>query len=112
MGDGLLGRVLSEVPSRERGACCPLMDPVSLVIFYFFVLFCFCLFVFSRAASAAYGCSQARGLIGAVVAGLHTPQPQQRGIPAASAIYTTAHSYAASLPTEQGQGSNLQPHGS
>ena len=31
----------------------------------------FCLFAFSRAAPAAYGGSQARGLIGAVAAGLH-----------------------------------------
>ena len=30
-----------------------------------------CLFVFSYAAPAAYGGSQARGLIGAVAAGLH-----------------------------------------
>ena len=34
-------------------------------------LFVFCLFCFSRAASAAYGGSQARGPIGAVVTGLH-----------------------------------------
>ena len=33
--------------------------------------FDFCLFAFSRAAPAAYGGSQARGLIGAVAAGLH-----------------------------------------
>ena len=30
-----------------------------------------CLFVFSRAAPAAYGGSQARGLIGAIATGLH-----------------------------------------
>ena len=30
-----------------------------------------CLFVFSRAVPAAYGGSQARGLIGAVAVGLH-----------------------------------------
>ena len=34
-------------------------------------LFVFGLFAISRAASAAYGGSQARGLIGAVAAGLH-----------------------------------------
>ena len=33
--------------------------------------FFFCLFVFSRATPTAYGGSQARGLIGAVAAGLH-----------------------------------------
>ena len=36
-----------------------------------FVLFCFCLFAFSRATSAAYGGSQARGLLGAVATSLH-----------------------------------------
>ena len=36
-----------------------------------FVGLVFCLFVFSRAASVAYGGSQARGLIGAVAAGLY-----------------------------------------
>ena len=34
-------------------------------------MFVFGLFATSRAASAAYGGSQARGLIGAVAAGLH-----------------------------------------
>ena len=52
----------------------------------FFVLFCFvCLF-------RASGGSQARGLIGAVAAGLH-----QRQIQATSAAYTEAHSNARSL---------------
>ena len=36
----------------------------------FFCLFCFCLFVISWAAPAAYGGSQARGLIKAVAASL------------------------------------------
>ena len=49
-------------------------------------------------------------LIRTVAAGLHTPQPQQRGIQATPATYTTAHSNAGSF--EQGQGLNLQPHGS
>ena len=40
---------------------------VVLLVFGFFG-FCFCLF---RAASEAYGGSQARGLIGATAAGLH-----------------------------------------
>ena len=44
---------------------------------FFWILFC--LFAFSRAASTAYGDSQARGLNGAVAAGLrHSSQP--RGI--------------------------------
>ena len=37
---------------------------------FYFILF-FCLFAISRAAPVAYGGSQARGLIGAVAAGLH-----------------------------------------
>ena len=42
------------------------------VVFYFFIFyFLFCLFAFSRAAPTAYGGSQARGLLGAVAAGLH-----------------------------------------
>ena len=41
-----------------------------LSFFYLFIYF-FCLFAFSRAASMAYGGSQARGRIGAVAAGLH-----------------------------------------
>ena len=35
------------------------------------MFFVFCLFAFSRAAPVAYGGAQARGLIGAVAAGLH-----------------------------------------
>ena len=44
----------------------------------------------------AYGDSQARGRIRAVVEGL-TPQPQQLGIRAVSATYTTAHDNARSV---------------
>ena len=49
-------------------------------------------FVFSRAAPAAYGASQARGLIKAVAAGL-----------------CQSHS---NVGSELGQGSNPKPHGS
>ena len=38
--------------------------------FYYLFIY-FCLFFFSRAAPAAYDGSQARGLMGAVAAGLH-----------------------------------------
>ena len=63
---------------------------------YYLKIF-FCLFVFFRATPTAYGGSQARGLIGAVATGLHTPEPQQRRIQAESATYTTAHGNARSL---------------
>ena len=55
--------------------------------YYLFV----CLFAISRATFAAYGGSQARGLIRAVATGLRQ-----------------SHSNT----TEQGQGSNPKPHGS
>ena len=65
--------------------------------------FFFCLFVFSRAAPEAYGGSQARGWIGAVAA-KPTPEPQQHGIRAMSANYTTAHSNTGSLTHWVSQG--------
>ena len=46
------------------------IHPVSFFFFFFFGFF-FWLFVVSRAASAAYGDSQARGLIGAAAASFH-----------------------------------------
>ena len=76
-------------------------------------LFCFVFlsFVIFRAAPAAHGGSQARGLIRAIAAGLlqshsnsgskphlrPTPEPQQLGIQTTSAAYTTAHGNARSL---------------
>ena len=50
----------------------------------------FCLFVFSRATPMAYGGSQARGPIRAVATNIRQ-SPQQPGMQAASATYTTAH---------------------
>ena len=44
-------------------------------------LFVFGLFAISRAASAAYGGSQARGLIGATAAGLHQSHSNARSEP-------------------------------
>ena len=58
--------------------------------------FFFCLFVFSRAAPAAYGSFQARGSNRGCCC-QPTPEPQHRGIQAESATYTTAHSNAGSL---------------
>ena len=42
----------------------------SFILFYLFIYLFFCLFAISWAATAAYGCSQARGLIGAIATGL------------------------------------------
>ena len=55
------------------------------------VCVCVCLF---RATSAAYGGSQAKGRIGAIVAGLHH---SHSGIRAAPVTYTTAHVNTGSL---------------
>ena len=61
-----------------------------------FIIFLIYLFSLFRATPTARGGSQARVLIGAIAARLQ-PQPQQRGIQAMSAIYTTAHGNAGSL---------------
>ena len=82
-----------------------------LAVCLFVYLFIFCLFAFSRAASAAYGDSQARGLIGAVATGLHQShsnlgsEPRLQLTPQLMAMLDPK-------PTEQGQGSNPQRHGS
>ena len=72
---------------------------------------CVCLFAFSGAAHAVYGGSQARGLIGAVATSLRQSHrnsgSEQRLQPTPQLMATPDRQ-----PTEQGQGSNLQPHGS
>ena len=74
-------------------------------------VFIYCLFAFSRAAPAAYGGSQARSRIRAVTAGLHHShsnagsEPHLQPTPQLTATLDRQ-------PTEQGQGSNPQPHGS
>ena len=68
------------------------------------VLLSFYLFLFLRAAGAAYGSYQPRGWIRAAAASLHTPQPQQCGIRAISANYTTAQVNAGSLTNWVGPG--------
>ena len=70
---------------------------------------CVSFFVFSRAAPAAYGDSQARGPVGAVAAGLHHShsnvgsQPRLQPTPQLTATPDPQ-------PTEQGQGLNLKPY--
>ena len=78
----------------------PFWPPDCILFFYLFNLFIcflfFCLFAISWAATVAYGGSQARGQIRSCSRG-PTPGPQQHGIRAASATYTTAHGNAGSL---------------
>ena len=74
--------------------------PWSLIFIFYFILF----FVFSKAAPTAYGSSQARGLIGAVVTGLRhshskagsdlhlQPTPQLTATPDPSCICDLYHS--------------------
>ena len=73
--------------SERRDRPLVLID-ISCILFFFFRLF-----AISRATSVAYGGSQARGLIGAVAAGLHhshsnmgaephlPPTPQLKAMP-------------------------------
>ena len=78
---------------------------------FFQIFFFFGLFVFSRATPSACGGSQARGLIGAAAASLHHShsnsgsEPRLQPTPQLTAILDHQ-------PSEQGQGSNPQPHGS
>ena len=81
------------------------------MVFFVFWFFVFCLFAVSRATTVAHGGSQARGLIGAIAAGLHHShshagsEPHLRPTPQLTATLGPQ-------PTEQGQGSNPRPHGS
>ena len=68
-------------------------------------------FVFSRAAPAAYGGSQARGLIGAVSAGLHHSHSNTRSKPHLQ-LTPQFPAMPDPQPTARSQGPNPQPHGS
>ena len=70
----------------------------------------FFFFVFSRAAPAACGGSQARGLIGAVAASLYQSHGNTRSEPRLQPTPQLAAT-PDPQPTEQGQGWNLCPHG-
>ena len=74
---------------------------------FFLFFFFFCLF---RAIPAAHGDSQARGLMGAIAAGLGHSHSNDRSEP-----HLQATPQLTSMPdpylTKQGQGSNLRPHG-
>ena len=77
-------------------ASLPMSTSTSL---FFLCLFVCLFFAFLRATPAAHGGSQARAQIGAVATGLHHSHSNARSKPHLP-------------PTEQDQGSNLQPHGS
>ena len=79
--------------------------------FWFFGFLFFCLFCLFRAAPTAYGGSQARGQIRAAAAGLHQSQSNAASEPR---LWPTPQLTATPdpWPAEQGQGSDLQPHGS
>ena len=81
-------------------------------VFFFFFFFFFLVFLlFFWTASAAYGGSQARGLIGAVAASLHHSHSNARFKPH---LQPTPELVATPDPqtTERSQGSNPKPHGS
>ena len=73
-------------------------------------VFCFCLFVFSRATPVAHGGSQARGPVGAVAASLHHSHSNTGSEPH---LWPTPQLTATPdpQPTERGQGSDPRPHG-
>ena len=101
------------VPSRICFRCAMMETPIYFI--YLFLSLClslfFGLFAISWAAPAAYGDSQARGLIRAVAASLRQShnnvgsEPCLRPTPQLTAVLDPK-------PTEQGQGPNPQPHGS
>ena len=77
----------------------------------FVVVVVFRLFAFPGAALVAYGDSQARGPIGAAATGLCHSHSHLRSKPC---LQPTSQLMAMldPQPSEQGQGSNLKPHGS
>ena len=86
-----------------------IMEKINIPISFIYLFFVF--LSFSGAAPVAYGASQAMGLIRAVAASLHQSHSSARSKP----YLQPTPQLTATLdpePTEQGQGSNLQPHGS
>ena len=76
---------------------------LSDVLFFFFIYF-FGLFAFSRAAPVAYGGSQARGWIGARATATRDPSR-------VCDLHPGSWQRWISYPTEQGQGLNAHSHG-
>ena len=82
-----------------------------LLLLLLLLLSLFVFLPFPWAAPAAYGGSEARGRIGAVAAGLrqsHSNAGSELHLPPTPQLTATLDPQ----PTEQGQGSNPQPHGS
>ena len=79
--------------------------------FFFFNYYLFSLFALSRAASAAYGGSQARGPVGAIATGLHH---SHSSVGSELRLRPTPQLTATPDPqsTERDWGSNPQPDGS
>ena len=84
------------------------MTPGQILIIYLFI---YCLFVISWAAPSAYGGSLARGRIRAIATGLrqsHSNAGSEQCLQPKAQLTAMPDPQ----PTEQGQGSNPQPHGS
>ena len=84
---------LPELEYLEMLLISSLLQKISFFLSFIFYFFYFLLF---RAKPVRYGCSKARGLIGAAAFGLHHSH-SKCGIWAASVTYTTAHGNAESL---------------
>ena len=81
---------------------------INAVFIFIYLFIYFCLFAFSRAAPAAYGGSQARGLIGAIA----TSPARATATRDPSRVCDLHHSSRQPwILTERGQESNLHPHG-
>ena len=91
---------------RQEGEGLREFSTLATISFVFlFVCFLTLSFCLLRAAPVAYGGSQGRGVIGAVATVTRDPQLRLRPTPQLMATLDLQ-------PTEQGQGSNLQPLGS
>ena len=100
--------IFSQTSLKQSSSSSSGKELLGVFLVYYFILFIL-LILFFRAAPMAYGGFQARGWIRAVAAS-YAREPQQCRIQALFVTYTIALGNAVSLPTEQGEGSNPQPH--
>ena len=92
-----------------------LVSTWTVLFLSFSFFFFFCLFAFSKAAPTAYGGSQVKGQIGAAAAGHSHSHSHSHSNAGSEPHLQPTPPLTATLdpqPTEQGQGSNSQPHGS